>query len=68
MKERGQAPMSPMRPASKQVIPQSPEFSVQGPGEILGGPSARRGFTNEDDDTVVAEEKPLVDDSATEKV
>jgi len=62
MKERGHAPMSPMKPAPVTTMPQSPTSKTQGPGELLGGPSTRRGFTGEGDDTVVSEEKPVVDE------
>ena len=61
MKQSGSAPSSPMRHAPVATIPQSPTFKTQGSGEVLGGPSSRRGFTGEGDDTVVSEEKPVVD-------
>ncbi|KAG8747551.1 hypothetical protein FRC10_000687 [Ceratobasidium sp. 414] len=47
-----QPPMSPMRPVSSPDPPQSPQFKTQGPGETLGGPSPRRGFTGEGEDTM----------------
>ncbi|KAG9104476.1 hypothetical protein FRC06_002132 [Ceratobasidium sp. 370] len=48
-----QPPMSPMRSAPSPNPPQSPQFKTQGSGETLGGPSPRRGFTGEGEDTTV---------------
>ncbi|KAF8607595.1 hypothetical protein BDV93DRAFT_541837 [Ceratobasidium sp. AG-I] len=62
MKQSGSAPSSPMRHAPVATIPQSPTFQTQGSGEVLGGPSSRRGFIGEGDDIVVSEEKPVVDE------
>ncbi|QRV72774.1 PUB domain-containing protein [Ceratobasidium sp. AG-Ba] len=53
-------PMSLMRPAS-QKPPQSPVFRTQGPGEALAGPVPRQGFNQESEDTILNEEKPIVD-------
>ncbi|KAG9101601.1 hypothetical protein FS749_005481 [Ceratobasidium sp. UAMH 11750] len=59
---KSQPPMSPMRPPPPNP-PESPQFKTQGAGETLGGPTSRRGFTGEGEDTTVEGPSPT---SATE--
>jgi hypothetical protein len=56
VKEKGHTDVSPKRAPSMEIPPSSPTFTTQEQGQRLGGPSARRGFTNDDDDSVVAEQ------------
>ncbi|CAE6523176.1 unnamed protein product [Rhizoctonia solani] len=43
-------PTTPSKPPTTTIPPASPQFSIQGEGQTLGSPSARRGFVHEDDD------------------
>ncbi|CAE6408902.1 unnamed protein product [Rhizoctonia solani] len=48
-------PTTPSKVPTAVIPPASPEFSIQGEGQTLGAPSARRGFVHEDEDRATTE-------------
>ncbi|CAE6454173.1 unnamed protein product [Rhizoctonia solani] len=48
-------PTTPSKAPTTIVPPASPRFSIQGEGQTIGAPSARRGFMHEGDDATVAD-------------
>ncbi|CAE6392283.1 unnamed protein product [Rhizoctonia solani] len=48
-------PATPPKAPTAVVPPASPQFSIQGEGQTLSTPSARRGFVHESEDTTVTE-------------
>ncbi|CAE6455437.1 unnamed protein product [Rhizoctonia solani] len=54
MKREGY-PTTPTKAPTTVIPPASPRFSIQGEGQTLGTPSARRGFVHEGEDATVAD-------------